>query len=215
MVPCLMLRSTSPAVISTNRCPRPNVHRCSTALLIYLKCAVHFSSRCACAKPAKRCPMRSARCVKQWIFAAITRKARGNISPHRNACPARPARATIFFCKGVGCLPPSRRGIFRWRFFWGRSWQHLRPATQWWPNRPSNRRSSRLKPSNCCWKRACPRMPSRCCRVAERSLAPHWWPMRACPGSCSPAAHKPRRQSTARWQTGRGRSFRSSPKLVA
>ena len=58
--------------------------------------------------------MRSARCARPPISAAITR-ARRAARLRRSNCPGRPASATRCTSRGAACGRRSRRGISRWR----------------------------------------------------------------------------------------------------
>ena len=50
------------------------------------------SSRCSCAKPARRCPTRSPKCARRPTSAATTRCGARRSSPPATSCRARPAR---------------------------------------------------------------------------------------------------------------------------
>ena len=82
-----------------------------------------ISSRCCSARVARRWMMRFRKFARPSISAATTPPRDASCSARARRCRDRPARAMCFACAAVASSLRYRRGIFRWRSFWGRSRQ--------------------------------------------------------------------------------------------
>jgi acyl-CoA reductase-like NAD-dependent aldehyde dehydrogenase len=67
----------------------------------------------------KTIPMRSPKCARRSISAAIMRRARVRTCSRSN-CRGRPVSAMCYAMKAAVSGRRSRRGTFRWQSFWGR-----------------------------------------------------------------------------------------------
>ena len=87
------------------------------------KLDLRISSRSFSARAARHWMTRSRKFARPSISAATMPRRGANCSAMARRCRGRPARATCCACAAVASSSRSRRGIFRWRFFWGKSRQ--------------------------------------------------------------------------------------------